>query len=237
MILGDRCTRACGFCQVDTRKPLAVDADEPRRVAEAVVRDRARARGRHVRRARRPARRRRIGVRGDRRTRSGRSAPGRDVELLISDCKGDAAALDTIFARRARRAEPQPRDRRAAAARARARRPATRARSPCSPRAKAAGLATKSGIILGMGETVDEVRAALADLRARRRRHPHDRPVPAAVGASTCRSRGGGRPTSSTRSRGYADALGFAPRRGRAARALQLPRPRAAIESATASVS
>jgi lipoic acid synthetase len=30
------CTRACGFCQVDTRKPLAVDADEPRRVAEAV---------------------------------------------------------------------------------------------------------------------------------------------------------------------------------------------------------
>ena len=37
MILGDRCTRACGFCQVDTRKPLAVDVDEPRRVAEAVV--------------------------------------------------------------------------------------------------------------------------------------------------------------------------------------------------------
>ena len=37
MILGDRCTRACGFCQVDTRKPLAVDTDEPRRVAEAVV--------------------------------------------------------------------------------------------------------------------------------------------------------------------------------------------------------
>ena len=30
MILGDRCTRACGFCLVDTRKPLAVDADEPR---------------------------------------------------------------------------------------------------------------------------------------------------------------------------------------------------------------
>src|SRR6202008_452646 len=36
MILGDRCTRACGFCLVDTRKPLAVDIDEPRRVAEAV---------------------------------------------------------------------------------------------------------------------------------------------------------------------------------------------------------
>ena len=37
MILGDRCTRACGFCQVDTRKPESVDTDEPRRVAEAVA--------------------------------------------------------------------------------------------------------------------------------------------------------------------------------------------------------
>ncbi|HEX5094658.1 MAG TPA: lipoyl(octanoyl) transferase LipB, partial [Acidimicrobiia bacterium] len=36
MILGDRCTRACGFCLVDTRKPLAVDPEEPRRVAEAI---------------------------------------------------------------------------------------------------------------------------------------------------------------------------------------------------------
>ena len=30
MILGDRCTRACGFCLVDTRKPLPLDPDEPR---------------------------------------------------------------------------------------------------------------------------------------------------------------------------------------------------------------
>jgi len=38
MIAGDRCTRACGFCAVATAKPLALEADEPRRVAEAARR-------------------------------------------------------------------------------------------------------------------------------------------------------------------------------------------------------
>ena len=38
MVLGERCTRACGFCLVDTRKPEQPDADEPLRVAEAVAR-------------------------------------------------------------------------------------------------------------------------------------------------------------------------------------------------------
>jgi lipoic acid synthetase len=38
MIAGDRCTRACGFCAVDTRRPLPLEADEPDRVAEAVAR-------------------------------------------------------------------------------------------------------------------------------------------------------------------------------------------------------
>ena len=37
MILGDRCTRACGFCLVDTRQPFPIDPDEPARVAEAVA--------------------------------------------------------------------------------------------------------------------------------------------------------------------------------------------------------
>ncbi len=37
MILGERCTRACGFCLVDTRKPLPVDPDEPARVAAAIA--------------------------------------------------------------------------------------------------------------------------------------------------------------------------------------------------------
>ena len=38
MIAGDRCTRACGFCAVTTAKPLALEEDEPQRVAEAVMR-------------------------------------------------------------------------------------------------------------------------------------------------------------------------------------------------------
>ena len=38
MIAGDRCTRACGFCAVSTAKPLALEADEPLRVAEATRR-------------------------------------------------------------------------------------------------------------------------------------------------------------------------------------------------------
>ena len=36
MILGDRCTRACGFCLIDTQRPLPPDVDEPQRVADAV---------------------------------------------------------------------------------------------------------------------------------------------------------------------------------------------------------
>ena len=42
MIAGDRCTRACGFCAVSTAKPLALEADEPMRVAEATRRMRLR---------------------------------------------------------------------------------------------------------------------------------------------------------------------------------------------------
>jgi lipoic acid synthetase len=38
MIAGDRCTRACGFCAVDTAKPFALEEDEPQRVAEGVKR-------------------------------------------------------------------------------------------------------------------------------------------------------------------------------------------------------
>ncbi len=65
MINGERCTRACGFCLVDTSKPLALDHDEPERVAEAVARMGLDARRRHGRGARRPRRRRRGRVRRD----------------------------------------------------------------------------------------------------------------------------------------------------------------------------
>ena len=65
MILGDTCTRACGFCAVKTGRPTWFDDDEPRRVAEAVSAAGPRARRRHERRPRRPARRRRPDLRRD----------------------------------------------------------------------------------------------------------------------------------------------------------------------------
>jgi len=164
MILGDRCTRACGFCQVDTRKPLAVDLDEPRRVADAVcalglahvvvtcvARDDLPDGGASVFAATVDA------VRS--------ASPGTAVELLISDMRGDDASLRTIFAARPdvlnHNLETVARLQRAA------RPSAGYARSlAVLARAKDAGLITKSGLILGMGETADEVRAALGDLRA-----------------------------------------------------------------------
>ena len=164
MILGDRCTRACGFCLVDTRKPVAVDVDEPRRVAEAVValglehvvitcvaRDDLPDGGASVFAATVDA------VRA--------ASPTTAVELLISDVKGDDSSLAAIFAARPdvlnHNLETVARLQRAA------RPSAGYARSlSVLARAKGAGLVTKSGLILGMGETVEEVRSALGDLRA-----------------------------------------------------------------------
>jgi len=164
MILGERCTRACGFCLVDTRKPLAVDLDEPRRVADAVVslglahvvitcvaRDDLPDGGASVFAATVDA------VRA--------ASAGTAVELLISDVKGDDASLNAIFDARPdvlnHNLETVARLQRAA------RPSAGYARSlSVLARAKDAGLITKSGLILGMGETADEVRAALTDLRA-----------------------------------------------------------------------
>jgi lipoyl synthase len=164
MINGDRCTRACGFCQVDTRKPLALDLDEPQRVADAVAalglahavitcvaRDDLADGGAsgfaasvHAIRA---------------------TSPGTAVELLIADCKGDGAALATIFDARP---DVLNHNLETVARLQRSVRPsAGYARSlAVLARARAAGLVTKSGLILGMGETDAEVRAAMADLRA-----------------------------------------------------------------------
>ena len=65
MINGERCTRACGFCLVDTRHPEPLDPDEPARVAEAVDAHGPALRGGHRGRPRRSGRRRRRGVRRD----------------------------------------------------------------------------------------------------------------------------------------------------------------------------
>jgi lipoic acid synthetase len=164
MINGDRCTRACGYCLVDTRHPEAPDPDEPGRVAEAiartgldyavittVARDDLADGGAHGFVATIDAIRRR--------------RPSTLIEVLISDCKGDPGALGAIFDARPdvlnHNVETVPRLQRAA------RPSASYARSlAVLARAKRAGLVTKSGLVLGMGETVDEVHATLADLAA-----------------------------------------------------------------------
>ena len=164
MINGERCTRACGFCLVDTQRPLGLDLDEPRRVAEAV---------------------RSMGlthavittVARDDLPDGGAAAmaatietvraanPGTRVEALISDCQGDAEDLATIFAARP---EVLNHNIETVARLQRQVRPsAGYARSlSVLARAKAAGLVTKSSIIVGLGETDAEVEITMADLAA-----------------------------------------------------------------------
>jgi lipoic acid synthetase len=164
MINGDRCTRACGFCQVDTRKPLPLAPDEPERVASAVERMRLR----HavitcVARDDLPDGG--AGAMGQTIEAIRLESPETTIEVLISDCRGDRAALDTIFA-----ASPDILNHNieTVARLQRAVRPsAGYARSlAVLARAGAAGLVTKSGLMVGLGEEEDEVVATMADLRA-----------------------------------------------------------------------
>lgn len=164
MILGDRCTRACGFCLVDTRKPLAVDEQEPQRVADAVEKlGLAHAVITCVARDDLPDGGATIFARTVEAIRL--QNPSTGVELLISDCKGDSASLQTIFDARP---DVLNHNLETVARLQRLVRPsAGYARSlSVLARAKDAGLPTKSGIMLGLGETDDEVRAAIRDLRS-----------------------------------------------------------------------
>jgi lipoic acid synthetase len=164
MINGDRCTRACGFCLVDTRRPFPVDPMEPAHVAEAVARmGLAHAVVTAVARDDLPD----GGAHGFAEVIRAirRRTPGTAVEVLIPDCKGDPSALDAIFAARPdvlnHNLETVVRLQRAV------RPSASYARSlAVLGHAAAAGLVTKSGMILGLGEEPDEVRGALVDLRS-----------------------------------------------------------------------
>jgi lipoyl synthase len=163
MINGERCTRACGFCQVDTRHPFPLSPDEPERVAEAVERMRlGHAVITCVARDDLPdggagAMARTIGTIRSR-------SPETTVEVLISDCRGDAASLDTIFEARP---DVLNHNIETVARLQRAVRPsAGYARSlAVLARAGQAGLVTKSGLMVGLGEREDEVVATMADLR------------------------------------------------------------------------
>ncbi|MGB1083619.1 MAG: lipoyl synthase [Ilumatobacteraceae bacterium] len=164
MVLGDRCTRACGFCLVDTSKPDGIDADEPRRVAEAVAA---------------------LGLRHAVLTMVARDDlvdggfshvaqcvehirelnPDTTIETLVSDGAGNSDAWRALFAERPdvvnHNIETVQRLQRVV------RPSAGYARSLAFLAAsKAEGLLTKSGLILGLGESADEITSVLADLAA-----------------------------------------------------------------------
>ncbi len=164
MVNGERCTRACGFCLVDTRKPLALDPTEPDRVAEAVVRLKlahavitcvarddlhdggAAAIAASVRAIR-------------------ERSPGTDVEVLTSDLRGDVDSLQILLDERPdvlnHNIETVARLQRAVRPSAGYLRSLT-----VLARSAQAGLTTKSGLMVGLGETVDEVEETLSDLAA-----------------------------------------------------------------------
>ena len=166
MIAGDRCTRACGFCAVSTAKPLALEVDEPLRVAEATRRMRLRhivitavARddladggAGHFHRTIEAVR---------------ELNPGIVIEVLVPDFNDRDESIATVLAaaphifnhnlETVRRLTPRVRSQ------------ATYDRSLSVLRKAKAGrggsIYTKSGLMLGLGETDDEVMIALEDLR------------------------------------------------------------------------
>lgn len=164
LILGDICTRRCHYCSVATGRPGAVDKEEPQRVAEAV----------HVLNLRHAVI---TSVNRDELADGGaaifaetirqirRLNPGCTIEVLIPDFEGNEAALTSVCAEKPEilnhnietvprlfpSIRPQGKYQRSIA---------------LLEKAKQQGMTTKSGLILGMGETPDEAREVMRDLRA-----------------------------------------------------------------------
>lgn len=168
MILGNVCTRRCGFCAVQKGGPLPVDYDEPRRVAEAcaamglkyavvtsVNRDDRKDGGAELFRLTIDAIRERI--------------PGCKVEVLVPDFQGSRAAMETVMRNPPdvlnHNTETVPRLYRQVRLGARYERSLdmlsyAKSLAPATP--------VKSGLMLGIGETMDEVLAVMRDLHENR---------------------------------------------------------------------
>ncbi|MBU3741479.1 MAG: lipoyl synthase, partial [Candidatus Kapabacteria bacterium] len=164
MIHGDTCTRSCGFCAVKTGRPLPVDHDEPRRVAEAI-------RSMGIKHA--------VITSVDRdELKDGGSViwaetitvcrelnPDTTIEVLIPDFKGNADNLQRVIDARpdilAHNTETVPRLYRQV-------RPQGRYQWALDVLAesKRQGMRTKTGVMLGLGETPDEVASVMHDLAA-----------------------------------------------------------------------
>jgi lipoyl synthase len=162
LIGGDACTRRCDFCQIDTGKPLPLDRDEPRRVAESVATMGLRyATVTGVARDDLPDEGAWLYAETVRAIHA--ALPGCGVELLIPDFSGNPELLAQVFDSApevlAHNVETVPRIFRSI-------RPGFRYERSLDviTQARAAGLVTKSNLILGMGETREEISQALLDL-------------------------------------------------------------------------
>ena len=169
MILGDTCTRACGFCNVKTGRPPELDLDEPRRVAESLKVMTEEAGIRHivitsVNRDELPDGGAAIWAETVRRTHE--ACPELSVEILTPDFLGDGAAIDAVIASRPEilnhNLETVPRMYPAVRPQAKYDRSVELLR-----RCKDAGLVTKTGIMVGIGERDDEVLELMDDVRER----------------------------------------------------------------------
>jgi lipoic acid synthetase len=164
LILGDICTRRCHYCSVTTGKPLAVDREEPLRVAQAV-------------RAMRLMHAVVTSVNRDELADGGaavfaetirqirRLNPSCTVEVLIPDFEGNESALHTVAAERPEilNHNIETVERLFPDIRPQGKYQRSLQLLDC---AKHRGLTTKSGLIVGMGETADEIRAVMCDLRS-----------------------------------------------------------------------
>jgi lipoic acid synthetase len=172
MILGDTCTRACGFCAVKTGKPLVHDLDEPRRVAEAikglglehvvvtsVARDDLDDGG--------------AGIFAETIRRLQVACPGMGVEVLIPDFNGEEEPLRTVMAAGPdilnHNVETVARLQKPVRKRARYDRSLEvllRAKAYAAEFGHGAATHTKSSIMVGLGETRPELHQTFVDLRA-----------------------------------------------------------------------
>ena len=166
MIAGDRCTRACGFCAVSTAKPMPLEVDEPKRVAEATRRMRLR----HV--VITAVARDDLKDGGANHFRetieSVRSLnPGIVIEVLVPDFNENDASIGAVISAKpqifnhnletVRRLTPEVRHR---ATYDRSLKVLRAVKDKCGQ-----SIYTKSGMMLGLGEKQDEVLTAMADLR------------------------------------------------------------------------
>lgn len=163
MIGGNVCTRSCGFCDVQTGRPDALDAGEPERIARSLARLALRyAVITSVDRDDLPDGGAAFWAETIRRVKA--TCPEMMLEVLVPDFKGEAESIDTVVDARpdvfAHNLETVPRLHRLV------RPQAAYARSlDTLERAKERGAVTKSGVMLGIGESDDEVEAVLRDLR------------------------------------------------------------------------